>query len=61
MTTKRADQLKKGDRFASSDGRGVEKVTDNRPYVKGKRSIRTTRCDHHWPNGKTVEVIDDTQ
>jgi hypothetical protein len=54
---KSAKNLQKGDRFESSDGRGIETVTFNRPGPKGSRAIRTNRCDHNWPNAKKVEVI----
>lgn len=58
-TTTTVKNLKKGDVFESSDGRGFETVTFNRPYVAGRRVVRTTRCDHYWPNAKPVEVLSD--
>ena len=57
MAHVKASKLQPGDVFISKDGRGYEKVTFNRPYVKGKRSVRTTRTDHHVPNDRTFEVV----
>lgn len=58
MREKRAKDLRRGDILVSSDGRGEEKVLFNRPHVKGRRFVRTSRFDHNWPNDHGVTLVD---
>lgn len=53
---RRASRLRVGDQIVCRDGQ-VEKVTANRPYVKGRRLVSTTRHNHHFRNEEGVEVV----
>ena len=59
MTKVKVRNLRRGDVFDSSDGRGTEKVTSVNAsgWGKGFRWVRTSRCDHNWPADRVIDVI----
>ena len=57
----RWDKLRKND-WILCPAQGIpEKVTHNRPYTKGRRSVRTSMHDHARPASEKVERFKDSQ